>query len=381
VVECTDDILMGSPIVTSSCGLESESSTVGPTLVSGQADCDGAIYEIVYTVEDACGRTASCTQTFTLQNSAPVITCMADAVVECESDILVGTPDVTSSCGSNPSVTNVGPTLVSGAAGCDGAVYEIVYTATDDCGRSASCTQTFTISNEGPRVTCEADVIVECASDIEIVDINVVAFCGTDATVTTSGPTLVSGTADCDGAQYEVVYTATDDCGRSASCTQTFTLSNAGPSITCPADYTVECAGEILVGDATATSSCGVGVDITTSFTDLDLNDACDGAAYQIVYTATDDCNRSAACIQTVTISNDGPTIVCPTDATVECTDAIAEGTPIVTTSCDLGSTVTTTGPNLVSGTADCDGAVYELTYTVEDDCGRSTSCSQMFTV
>ena len=81
------DIAEGTPDTTTSCGLTSTVTTVGPTLVSGQADCDGAVYEIVYTVEDECGRTDECTQTFTISNAGPTITCPADEVVECAGDV------------------------------------------------------------------------------------------------------------------------------------------------------------------------------------------------------------------------------------------------------------------------------------------------------
>jgi len=162
-------------------------------------------------------------------------------------------------------VTTVGPNLVSGQADCDGAVYEIVYTATDDCGRSASCTQRFTISNAGPQITCPLDLTVQCTADISAGTPIISGACSLSSGVTTVGPNLVSGQADCSGAVYEIVYTATDDCGRSASCTQTFTLSNDGPQISCPADAIVECAAQISSGTATATTSCGVSVSVDSS--------------------------------------------------------------------------------------------------------------------
>ena len=172
--------------------------------MSGTSDCDGAVYEIVYTVEDECGRTESCTQTFTISNVGPTIECPADAIAECADDIVEGTPTVTTSCGLTSTVTTVGPTLVSGTADCDGATYEIVYTVEDECGRTMSCTQTFTVANDGPTITCPADAMVECADDIVEGTPIVSTSCGVTSTVTTVGPTLVSGTADCDGAVYEL---------------------------------------------------------------------------------------------------------------------------------------------------------------------------------
>ena len=97
-------------------------NAVGPTLVSGDDACDGAIYEIVYTVTDICGTEASCTQTFTLDVAAPTIECPADETVSCFDDIAEGTPVTTTACAQGSTVTTVGPTLVSGTDLCDGAV-------------------------------------------------------------------------------------------------------------------------------------------------------------------------------------------------------------------------------------------------------------------
>ena len=167
-------------------------------------------------MQDACGRTASCTQTFTISNVGPTIECAGNVVIECADEIVESTPVTTSSCGLENTVTTVGPTLVSGQADCDGAAYEIVYTVEDACGRTASCTQTFTISNVGPTIECAGDVIIECADEIVESTPVTTSSCGLENTVTTVGPTLVSGQADCDGAAYEIVYTVEDGCGRTA---------------------------------------------------------------------------------------------------------------------------------------------------------------------
>ena len=143
----------------------------------------------------------------TISNVGPSITCAADEVVECAADISETAPVVIAACALGSDVTTVGPTLVSGQADCDGATYEIVYTVEDECGRSASCTQTFTISNVGPTIECAADVVVECAADIAEGTPVTTSSCGVENTVTTVGPTLTSGQADCDGATYEIVYT------------------------------------------------------------------------------------------------------------------------------------------------------------------------------
>jgi len=158
-------------------------------------------------------------------------------------------------------------------------------------------------------------------------------------------------------------------------------LSLGAVTISCPADVNVSCDGEIVAGNATATSGCGNNANVTNSAPVIISGTAgCTGAVYQITYTATDDCGGSASCTQNFTISGGAPTIACPADATVTCIDDISAGTPTTSTSCNVGSTVSTDGPTLISGSDGCDGAVYQITYTVTDDCGGSANCTQNFT-
>jgi len=184
-------------------------------LVSGTAECNGAVYEIIYTVEDDCGQTASCVQTFTLIVLPPTITCPPDEVVECFSDIVIGTPVAQTSCGLNGAVTTDGPNLVFGLAECNGAMYEVVYTMTDQCGQATSCTQTFTLTVPPPTIICPADETVTCFSDIMEGVVVTSTSCGFGEIVTTDGPNLVAGGDECDQSIYEIVYTVTDDCGLS----------------------------------------------------------------------------------------------------------------------------------------------------------------------
>ena len=381
-VECFEDISEGTPVVTTACGQGFTVATAGPTQISGNGPCDAAQYEIVYTVTDDCGKTASCTQTFTLNVAPPTITCPADAIVDCYSDISEGTPTVTTSCGFDYTVATTGPTLVSGTDECDGAQYEIVYTATDDCGQTASCTQTFTLNVAPPTISCPADAVVACKDDITAGTPSTTTSCGLGSNVTTTGPTLVSGTDGCDDAQYEIVYTVTDDCGASASCAQTFTLDVAPPTISCPADAVVACLSDVIAGTPTTTTACSQGSNVSTDGPTLvSGNAACDGAVYEIEYTVTDDCGASASCTQRFTLDVAPPTISCPADATISCLDDALAGTPTTTTACGQGSDVTTSGPTLVSGTDGCDDAIYEVEYTVTDDCGATASCTQTFTL
>ena len=382
-VDCASSIVVGTPMVTASCTLGTAVSTMGPTLASGTADCPGATYTIVYTVTDGCSRTASCTQTLTIANAVPTITCPANGTVDCAANIVAGMATASTSCTLGSTTATAAPVLTSGTADCPGAVYSVVYSVTDACGRSASCTQTFTIVNAGPTITCPPNMNAACLASIVPGTPNVTVSCSLTSSVTTVGPTLVSGTAGAPGSVYSIVYTVTDACGRTASCTQLFTISNAAPTISCPANQIVACTTDISVGTPTTSSSnCAtpgvvsfVGPSLISGIVD------CPGAIYHIVYTVTDEFSRTASCTQVFTIANAAPTITCPAAAVVDCSANIVPGTPAVATSCTLTSTTTVTAAVLAMGTADCPGATYNVVYTVTDACSRTASCTQVFTI
>ena len=135
-----------------------------------------------------------------------------------------------------------------------------------DSGRTATCTETFTIMNPEPTISCPAGATVECESDIAgvIGTPTFITSCSNAATLSSEGPNLVSGNANCPGATYEIVHTVTEDArGRSASCTQTFTIANPEPTRTCPSGATVECEADIAEGTPQTSSSCGLTTTVT----------------------------------------------------------------------------------------------------------------------
>jgi len=165
-----------------------------------------------------------------IRNNAPLITCPAGTTVTCASDIQIGSPITSISCDGEGSLSTVGPDLVTGQANCNGATYQVTYNVTDGSNRTESCTQIFTVASEGPSIVCPDSKIVSCEAEIVAEAVEVMSGCGLTSDVTTVGPVLVSGNANCSGATYEIGYTATDECGRTASCTQSFILDNAEPT-------------------------------------------------------------------------------------------------------------------------------------------------------
>ncbi len=394
VVTCAADIAPGEAEFTYSCttnvigtGDSIAVEVTGP-VISGEADCDAATYTYTYSITDACGRTASCDQVFTIINNPPEITsCPADQTVTCAEDIDVIPAEFTADCGG---IINVIGPILNGEPGCGGTTYTYTHTVIDNCGRTVSCDQIFTIDNAPPTISCLPGGVVSCEGDIILDDNPAFTYSCTTGIIGTGGEEIepvitgpvIDGGADCDGATYTYTYSITDNCGRTASCDQVFTVQNDPPVITfCPPDEITTCEADIAFTAAEFTASCGVFYSLTGPVVVGEPD--CPGTTYTFTHEVMDNCGRMVSCEQTYTIQNDAPTITCPPGDTVACVTDIILGDAEYTYSCQVEMTepideVVITGP-VVSGGAGCNGSTYTFTYTITDPCGRSASCEQMF--
>ena len=91
------------------------------------------------------------------------------------------------------------------------------------------------------------------------------------------------------------MYTITDECGRTATCTQTFTIDSTDPMITCPSNQTVSCYEDMaaIVSAQLALFNSGTGASascentFTVSQVSDPLADNCDGDTYNPVHMLT----------------------------------------------------------------------------------------------
>jgi hypothetical protein len=316
-------------------------------LITGS--CPGTEYVVTYDVWDQCGNNVTCDQIFTIDNPGPEITsCPEGGIIETPDQAVsdVDAVEFTFSCPDDPlcSEITVDVEYTEDNDPCMGDMYIYTYTVTDGCGRTDECQQVFTIPPADLEIVCDESEVVECASDINPSedDVEVIgAIEGVETTVMVGIPMLVSGDAGCSGAVYEVSYMVTDDCDRTASCTRTYTLENAGPTITAPEDVSIECASDAAedIDGVSFTTSCELGGVVTASEIILvEGNGTCVGSVWKYIYTVTDDCGRTATDDQFITISNEGPSIVLPEDADLECgdsTDPSETGTATASDPCE----------------------------------------------
>ncbi|MEM8909590.1 MAG: hypothetical protein AAGD05_17210, partial [Bacteroidota bacterium] len=327
------------------------------------------------------------------------INCVPGFPISCASDIIVdvNAPFVFSNCpsgGTNVSVT--GP-IIDGENGCPGTTYTYTYTATDNCHPSTSCTQTFTIvNNSGPFITsCPPAKTVNCAYNVipEPHLVTAESSCGIGSEVSVSGPAVI-GPANCPFTQYVYTYTATDNCGRSVSCQQFFSIVNEGPELVCaPEICIVDCSMPLtqiqatfdaFAEQATVINSCN-GLDITIS---NDFNPAALGGceSQQVVnFWATDNCGRSSNCTAlVVVVDNTPPSIIGEPYLTIrECDDLvqleydnwIADNLANLSATDECGTVSWTHSPASPNEVCAPNGyAITHVEFTATDECGNSST-------
>ncbi|MEK6676918.1 MAG: hypothetical protein AABZ47_14855, partial [Planctomycetota bacterium] len=174
-----------------------------------------------------------------------------------------------------------------------------------------------------------------------------------------------------------------DRCNPDTAACENSCTDELAPVITCPANLTVQCGqstAPVATGSATATDLCDTSV--TPTFVDQNSLGGCGGTGtIARTWTATDDCNNSSGCVQTITvIDTTMPLITCPDRFVLECSNP--SGTPVddvpidvtVTDECDQTVTLTDNRPEDFYRPT-CGRAPIIVTFTATDDCGNQNTC------
>jgi hypothetical protein len=338
---------------------------------------------------DDCGNFSTCLQDiFVDDNQAPTITCPPNITIECSANTgpgTTGTATASDNCDGTPTITF---SDVTSAGGPQTFIITRTWNASDDCGNSSTCIQLIQVHDATPPViTCPSNVTVQCnsntlppttgtATGTDNCD-PVVAFTFSDITTGGGCPQ-----------EYTIsrTWVGTDDCGNSATCTQTiFVDDSTPPQITCPVNVTVLCTASTLpanTGTATATDNCDLSATIT--FTDVTVAGICpQERTITRTWKATDDCGNSSTCNQTIFVDdNQAPAITCPPNTTISCTASTLPantGNATATDNC-TGNPIIGFSDVTVGGICPQERTITR-TWTAQDGCGNSSSCTQIIVV
>ncbi|MFK2820408.1 hypothetical protein U0L90_09790, partial [Flavobacteriaceae sp. LMIT009] len=277
-VECVADVPGQDPsVVTDEADNCSTPTVTWVKDVSDNLSCPETITR-TYKVEDACGNSIEVEQKIIIKDvTAPVIVDIEDYALETCNE---NWPDLKTTWTDNCGVNGQTSGDVDGIPGEPSAVVDciqtLVYTfsVTDDCGNNTQTTTTVSriIDVEDPiLVGVPKSEIVECDAIPDPPSVTATDGCTDNMQVEFEelSNTVVDGCG-------EIVrkWTATDDCGNTASATQTITVvDNTPPVITnCPDDVDF---GEVTetpefseVGDIIATDNCDPSPEVTFDDTD-----------------------------------------------------------------------------------------------------------------
>ncbi len=280
---------------------------------AGLTNCSGTGDLIrTWTASDTCGNAVSCNQTITIiDETPPTITCPPTTTAACSGTpapdpSATGFPEGEDNCSADLSYNYEDD--ASGVTNCEGDLLR-TWTATDECGNSTTCEQTITMEpGVAPEITCPATMTVECnvVPDPAVTGEAMATFnCGDPAAGTLVYEDNSSGLSGCNNTGVLIrTWTATDDCGNTASCIQSIVVEdNTPPLITCPGNAEAVCMqpnDPSVTGMAVASDNCSSSPGLIYQDDDSGVMN-CTGILVR-TWTATDDCGNAVACAQLITI-------------------------------------------------------------------------------
>jgi hypothetical protein len=401
----------GGAVATDAC-----SSPLIWTIISTSSlvDCGStSSSEYTFQVTDDCGNTSTTTASVIIEDTTPPeLVVPEDQVEECNAiavSLEEWRAEVTGSdaCGA-VAFTSVLWNTTSGCGGTESLTY--LFTATDACGNSSTGFASYgTEDTQVPTPVCPANLLLTCGSvsnDQQILSwLN--SASATDAVdcsefnITNDYPGDLPELNCNGGVGIEINFIATDACGNSASCSSTITMEDNTPPIfsNCPLDMMVNvdvdlCSTNVVYSQPIALDACDAFVEVAL------IEGVPSGMPFPlglttVTFESIDECGNTSICTFDITVvDSDVPSIACPSNDVVVCTDsnsctwiATDQIDPIYNDNCPgqiltyniTGATTAMSGPTGVNE-VDAGGEIFILgrstvLYTITDPEGNVASC------
>ena len=362
---------LGTPVTADNCSVASVTNNAPTAFPIGTTI-------VTWTVTDGSGKTATATQTVTINDVIfPTITApaaiTANTTTGCiAANIVLGTPVTADNC-SVATITNNAPALFPLGT------TTVTWTVKDGSGNTTTATQTVTIVDIiYPTIVAPAAITVNTTTGCTAIGFSLGTPVTADncsvATVTNNAPTSFPiGTTT-------VTWTVTDGSGNSTTATQLVTvIDNVNPTITAPsavsANTTNGCtASGIILGTPITADNCTVASVTNNAPSVFPIGST------TVTWTVTDGSGNSATATQVVTVTDvTNPTITAPVAITVTTNSGceasgIALGLPITADNCTVASVTNNAPATFPIGTT-------TVTWTVTDASGNTSTATQTVTV
>ncbi len=260
---------------------------------------------------------------------------------------------------------------------------EVIYTATDDYGNTATCSFDVVVTdNEDPVINgCLADIVIStddgsCEASATWTPPTASDNCAVSSFVSSHSP----GTIFPKGSTT-VLYTATDPAGNTATCTFDVIVNDdtdpvfsgcAAADIDAVADGSCQAVASWTA--PVATDNCGP-VSLASSH---DPGDTFPLGTTTVVYTATDQSGNVSTCSFDVNVTDDTNPVItgCPVSdilavADGSCQAVVTWTAPVASDNCTISSWVSSHNPGDTF-----DKGTTVVTYTATDNTGNITTCT-----
>jgi large repetitive protein len=334
--------------------------------------CQGRIIR-TYTATDDCDNSASFVQIITLTDeTAPVASGVQESFeVNCDETYDVAAPSFTDNCDNELWIESWNE---SASEGCT-QVITYYWSAEDNCENVTVVSTSVTITDSSaPEFTfVPENISASCEDVLQLGSATAEDNCDEMVTVSVSEE-IVDG--DCPNA-YTLIrtFTATDDCGNSATAVQTVEVSDSeAPEFTfVPEGGYFSCEEEIGFVAATAEDNCG---DAAVIFSDATEEVCANSYVLTRTWTATDACGNSATAATTYFVFDN----IAPefdqelVDVFVECANEIPA--PVAVTATDNCGTAEVAVSTEVIESDDCGNQLILVSYVASDECENISEAS-----
>lgn len=386
IVECGSEPVFTTNSVTGTDNCDQQVQ-ISLGQVTKPANCltEGYRREITYTWTgtDDCGNQSTWyVHVRVIDTTDPVFTSIpTDVTLECGDPLPTTSPTASDNCDGPLTITH---TDIEQPLAC-GYLVSRTWVATDSCGNSTSAIQQIRFEDKTPPVLgmVPADISILCDDLVPTPPtVQATDICDPSPTVSLE-ETIIPG--DCEG-NYDIVrtWTATDDCGNTATKSQTIHLEDHTPPVftKVPPDASVSC-DMVPSGDNQAMAEDNCANQVIITWKDDIVQGSCANAYFLVrTFTADDGCGNTSVHYQKLSVFDHTPPVFepFPSDLTIACDQVNDLPEPIVTDNCDPDVSLTHIA---VPGTPGNCPSEYTLlvTWTAEDNCGNSSTATQSFLV